>query len=73
MTSLAVPSEVDESHARDGRVPQGFVDLKAGYLFEAPPHAFAGDHEIEVQVDKELQEAAVGGLVDLGEGVAEEE
>lgn len=60
-------------HTSYVRVAQALVDVQGRYVGPVPDEAFAGEDEVEVQVDQDAAEAGVGGLVDLGEGVVEQD
>src|SRR5690606_11485107 len=65
--SVAVPGEVQGGDPGFGRIAQAFVDVEPGNAREASPDALGGEDEVEVQFHEHAEEAAGGGLVDLGE------
>lgn len=46
---------------------------RGGHRREAAPHALAGEHEVEAELDEQAKQLGVGGRVDLGEGIVEEQ
>lgn len=69
----AVPGVVQGGHAAYVGITEALVDVQGRNLGPVAHEPLAGEDEVEIEVDEDTAQPAMGGFVDLGEGVVQED